>query len=76
MHTIFNVGRKELLGLLDEAWTKRRKAIPSLSHPNREFYIIDMKRPVGTMREDHIQIVVNKNTAEVISAYLWRVDEN
>lgn len=64
-HSIFNVDRTKLIGLLDEAWAK--KGVPLPNDPGA--YIIDMGRVIGTGGETKIKIVVRPGTNQVITAY-------
>jgi hypothetical protein len=66
-HTIFDVVRDKLIGLLDEAWAKRGTGVLQ-SNGNRVFDI-DMGRAIGTGGETHIRIVVRNGTNNVITAY-------
>ena len=64
-HSVFNVSRTKLLGLLDEAWIKRGS--PLANDPAA--YVIPMGRTVGTAGEKSIKMIVRPGTCEVITAY-------
>lgn len=64
-HTIFNVDRSNVIGLVDEAWNK--KGLPLVD--DLGVYVVDMGRIVGTKGETTIRIVVKPNTNKIISAY-------
>ena len=64
-HSVFNVDRKEILGLVDEAW--HAKGNPLLSDPGA--YVVPMGRAVGTAGETNIKIIVRPGTNKIITAY-------
>lgn len=65
-HTLFNVDRNEVLGLLDEAWGGAR----GVALPNDPgAYVVPMGRAVGQGGETSIKIVVRPGTSKVITAY-------
>jgi hypothetical protein len=64
-HTLFNVQRNELLGLLDEAWSMRGAPLPN----DPGAYVIPMGRVIGTTGETSIRIIVRPGTSQVITAY-------
>jgi hypothetical protein len=65
--TIFAVGRKKLLPLLDEAW---RKGGRRTYNPSTESYQVDvnMDRVIGTKGEKRIRFIIEGENY-VISAY-------
>jgi filamentous hemagglutinin len=65
-HTVFNVPKDQLLGLLDQAWSKKTNSFP---HGGKTVHIVDMGRIVGTKGEVKIRIVTEPGTNEIISAY-------
>jgi filamentous hemagglutinin len=66
LHSVFNVKNTELLGLLDEAWSRR--GLPDPTNPRR--YTINMGRPIGTLGETHIRIIVEvPGTPRVTTAF-------
>ena len=64
-HSLFNVERNRILGLLDEAWAIRGS--PLANDPGA--YVIPMGRIVGANGESSIKLVVRPGTSEVITAY-------
>ncbi|MEO8499225.1 MAG: hypothetical protein ABI614_29520, partial [Planctomycetota bacterium] len=67
-HSLFNVGRTQLIGLVDDAW--RLKSGPGILQPNgNRVWIVDMGRAIGTNGERFIQIVVRDGTTEIITAF-------
>lgn len=68
IHSVFNVDRTQLIGLLDGAWKTRIG--PGILQPNgNRVWVVDMGRVVGTNGETYIQIVVKDGTANVITAF-------
>ncbi|MEW8507661.1 MAG: RHS repeat-associated core domain-containing protein [Candidatus Thiodiazotropha sp.] len=68
VHSVFNVDRREVLGLVDEAWTRRIG--PGAPQPNgNRTWTIDMGRVVGTAGERSIQLVVRDGTQKIITAF-------
>ncbi|RWU03844.1 hypothetical protein [Pseudodesulfovibrio sp. S3] len=65
-HSVFNVEKHEILGLVDEAWkmkgNPRTEGAVHIFEPN-------MNKVVGTNGETSIRIVVRKGTCEIISSY-------
>lgn len=66
-HSVFNVERNKIIGLIDDAWAKRGAHVPG----DPGAYVIDMGRTIGTAGERHIRVIVRPGTTEVISAYPW-----
>ncbi|SCZ31790.1 MULTISPECIES: hemagglutinin repeat-containing protein [Pseudomonas] len=64
-HTVFSMDRKEILGVVDEAWTKRGN--PVANDPGA--YIVPMGRVVGTAGETNVKVVVIPGTNTVLTAY-------
>ena len=64
-HGVFNVGRKELLGLVDRAWLAR--GAPELGDAGA--FVVRMGRTVGTQGENAIRLIVRPGTADVVTAY-------
>ena len=64
-HSVFNVDRKEVLGLVDEAWLA--KGNPLLNDPGT--YIVPMGRTVGTAGESNVKIIVRPGTNKIITAF-------
>jgi hypothetical protein len=67
-HTVFNVGRARVLGLVDEAW--RAKGNPLPNDPGA--YIVQMGRVIGTAGETSIKIIVRPGTSKIITAYPFK----
>ena len=67
-HSVFNCSRGKLLPLLDEAWINR-PSTPSISIDGKDKFKIPMGRIIGTDSEDHIYIIVNQTTSEIVTAY-------
>jgi filamentous hemagglutinin len=65
VHSVFNVGRDQVVGLLDEAWALRTQPLPS----DPGAYLIPMGRVVGQGGETNIRIIVRPGTSEVITAH-------
>jgi filamentous hemagglutinin len=65
-HSLFNVDRTGLIGLIDEAFASRGAGV--LQGNNRVFEI-DVGRIIGTNGESRIRIVVREGTNNVITAY-------
>jgi len=68
LHTLFNVPRNQIIGLLDEAWAARQGAGVLQANGNRVFNI-PMGRVVGAGGETSIRIVVRDGTTNVITAF-------
>ncbi|YCH22787.1 hemagglutinin repeat-containing protein [Pseudomonas sp. D1-3] len=64
-HSVFNVDRKEILGLIDQAWLK--KGSPVSGDPGA--YVVPMGRVIGTSGETSIRIIVRPGTNQIITAY-------
>ncbi|SNT06757.1 hypothetical protein SAMN06265795_1133 [Noviherbaspirillum humi] len=64
-HIVFNVDRKEVLGLVDEAWLARGSPLPN----DPGAYVVPMGRAVGTAGETNIKIIVRPGTNKIITAY-------
>jgi hypothetical protein len=64
-HTVFNVSKDKILGLIDEAW--KMKGSPLSNDPGA--YVINMGKIIGTAGETIIKIVIKPGTSEIISAF-------
>ncbi|XQA72256.1 VENN motif pre-toxin domain-containing protein [Xanthomonas sacchari] len=64
-HSVFNVDRKQVLGLIDQAWLTKGSPVPG----DPGAYIVPMGRVVGTSGEQNIKIIVRPGTNKVITAY-------
>lgn len=67
VHTVFNVDKSNVIGLVDEAWAQ--KGVGSLAGNGYVTYNIDMGKVIGTNGESSIRIVTNGYTDKLISAY-------
>jgi len=63
--TVFNVGRNNILALVDEAW--RMRGSPLVNDPGA--FVVRMGRTVGTAGENAVKIIVRPGTNEIITAY-------
>jgi hypothetical protein len=68
VHSVFDAARRDVLGLIDEAWT-RRSGPGILQNNGNRYWSVDMGRRVGTAGETHIRIVVRDGTTKVITSY-------
>ena len=66
-HTLFNVQRNKLLGLLDNAWAKRGSY--SIHNSGNWNDRIDMGRVIGQGGETAVNISVRPGTSEIITAF-------
>jgi RHS repeat-associated protein len=67
-HSVFNVDRNGVLGLVDEAWGMRGSGI--IQGNSNTLYKIDMGRQVGTAGENSLIIVIRKGTtSDLITAF-------
>lgn|GEM_PF-1888654 len=64
-HTLFNVNRDKLIGILDEAWAKKGAAVPG----DPGAFIVDMGRIIGANGERFIKLIVKPGTNKIITAY-------
>ena len=65
VHSVFNVEKHEILGLIDEAWSVKKGN--GVQQGNRTKHVVDMGRVVGTNGQRNIRIVVEGN--KVITAF-------
>ena len=67
-HSIFDAGRSDVMGLVDEAWATR--VGPGKLQPNgNRVWTVDMGRQVGTAGQTGIHIVVRDGTTKLITAF-------
>lgn len=66
-HTLFNVDKSELIGLIDEAWVI--KGTGTLQPNGNAIFEVDMGRVIGTNGEDTIIIITKGFTNEIVTAY-------
>lgn len=64
-HSVFNVDRNQILGLVDDAWLARGSPVVG----DAGAYIIPMNRIVGTAGQTSIKIIVCPGTSRIITAY-------
>jgi filamentous hemagglutinin len=57
--------RKEILGLVDQAWLKKGSSVSE----DPGAYIVPMERVIGTAGETSIKIIVRPGTNKIITAY-------
>ena len=67
VHTVFNVDKSNVIGLVDEAWNSR--GVGNLASNGYVTYNIDMGKTIGTNGETFMRIVTNGYTNKLISAY-------
>jgi hypothetical protein len=65
MHSVFNVERRKILALVDEAWGMRGASISG----DPGAFVIRMGRTVGTAGESAVKIIVRPGTNQIITAY-------
>lgn len=68
-HSVFNVKDTEVLGLIDEAWSKRTGVKPEKQMNGNDVYNIPMGKDVGTKGEKLIRIVVKSGTSEIVTGF-------
>ncbi|HVK54180.1 MAG TPA: hypothetical protein VM532_04030 [Burkholderiales bacterium] len=68
VHSVFNVDRSQVIGLVDEAWAARVGSGTLQANGNR-VWVVGMGRQVGTGGQTAIQIVVRDGTKQVITAF-------
>jgi filamentous hemagglutinin family protein len=68
VHSVFNVDRTQVIGLVDEAWAAKVGPGTLQANGNR-VWVVDMGRQVGTGGQTSIQIVVRDGTTQVITAF-------
>lgn len=67
IHTVFNVDRCNVIGLVDEAWINRGNGI--LQSNGNVYYDIDLGRTVGINGETTIRIITRGYSDNIITAY-------
>ena len=69
-HSMFREKSQDgIIKLLDEAWKKRGPPERQTKGRGREVFDVDMGRVVGTEGERHIRIVVEADSADIVTAY-------
>lgn len=69
LHSVFNVLKDKILGVVDEAWSMRSGVTPTLQKNGNQVFNIPMGRVVGTNGETLIRIVVKNGTSEVVTGF-------
>ena len=67
-HSVFNVARNRVLGLVDEAWAARGSHTIHPGSGNWN-YRVDMGRVIGTEGQTAINISVRPGTSEIVTAF-------
>lgn len=68
VHSVFSADRTKVIGLIDEAWTRR--VGPGTLQPNgNRVWIVEMGREIGTAGQTSIKIVILDGTKNVITAF-------
>lgn len=69
-HSVFNVSKKEILSLVDEAWSVRGNIKPVQQSNGNEYYDIDIgNKAIGTNGETKIRIVVEQGMRVIVTAH-------
>lgn len=72
-HSVFvEQSRDGVLALLDEAWKKRGPPVREGGSRGRDVYDVDMGRVVGTEGERRLKLVMEKDSASIVTAYPTR----
>lgn len=67
VHTVFNVDKTKLIGLIDEAWVNKGNG--TLQSNGNVIYEVDMGRSIGTNGENIIVIVTKGYSDQIVSAF-------
>ena len=69
-HSVFvEKDQKALVALLDEAWGKRGDPKKQGGAKGRDVYTVEMGRAVGDEGQTQIRIVVERDSADIVTAY-------
>ena len=68
VHSVFNVGRSDVLRLIDEAW-QLRQGPGTLQKNGNRVWDVPMGRVVGTNGESTIRIIVKDGTTQITTAF-------
>jgi hypothetical protein len=72
-HSVFvEQSREGVLALLDEAWKKRGPPAREGGSRGRDVYDVEMGRVVGIKGERRLKLVMEKNSATIVTAYPTR----
>lgn len=69
LHTVFNVGKDKVLGLVDEAWAMKGSVTPILQKNGNQVFDIPMGKVIGTSGETTIRIVVENGTSKIVTSF-------
>lgn len=67
LHTVYNVDKSEVIGLIDEAWVNKGQGI--LQSNGNVLYDINMGKIIGTNGEDTIRIITKGYSNNIITAF-------
>ncbi len=67
LHTVYNVDKSEVIGLIDEAWVNKGQGI--LQSNGNALYDINMGKIIGTNGEDTIRIITKGYSNNIITAF-------
>ena len=67
LHTVYNVDKSEVIGLIDEAWSKKGQSI--LQPNGNVLYDINMEKIIGINGEDTIRIITKGYSNNIITAF-------
>lgn len=72
-HSVFvEQSREGVLAMLDEAWKKRGPPVREGGSRGRDVYDVEMGRVVGTEGERRLKLVMEKDSATIVTAYPTR----
>ena len=74
LHTLYNVDKSEVIGLIDEAWVNKGQGI--LQSNGKVLYDINMGKTIGTNGEDTIRIITNGYSNNIITSFPLRKGVN
>ena len=66
-HTMYNVDKSQVIGLIDEAWVNKGQGI--MQRNGNVKYEIDMGRVVGANGETSIRIITNGYSNNIVTAF-------
>lgn len=69
LHSVFNVTKDKVLGVVDEAWSMRGSVTPALQKNGNQVFNVPMGKLIGTNGENSIRIVVKYGRSEVVTAF-------
>lgn len=72
-HSVFiEKTREGVLAMLDEAWKKRGPPTRQGGSRGRDMYDVPMGRVIGTEGERNVRMIVEKDSADIVTAYPTR----